>query len=128
MVKRWTWLTLLIRSLGLAGLGRGGSVGVIRSHFQLDDNSMNTSSYPRALILSNNRTLRSASVIIDTTQTFDLTMRTIRQLTQKDPTRLRSEVFLEVVPSVPLTGFEPATSISVKNALCPLSYRGTRER
>ena len=128
MVRRWASLTLLIRSLGLGRPGRSGSVGVIRSHFQLNVNSMNTSRYPRALNPSNNRTVRSASVIIDTTQTFDLTMRTIRQLTQKDPTRLRSEVFLEVVPSVPLTGFEPATSISVKNALCPLSYRGTRER
>ena len=92
MVKRWTWLTLLIRSLDLGGPGRGGSVGVIRSHFQLNVNSMNTRSYLRSLILSNNRTVRSANVVIDTTQTFDLTMRTIRQLTQNDPTRLRSEV------------------------------------
>ena len=38
---------------------------------------------------------------------------------------MMSEVFLEVVPGVPLTGFEPATSVSVKNALYPLSYRGT---
>jgi hypothetical protein len=58
MVKRWTWLTLLIRSLGLGGPGRSGSVGVIRSHFQLDVNSMNNSSYPRALIFSNNRTVK----------------------------------------------------------------------
>ncbi len=54
-------------------------------------------------------------------------MRSIRQTTKKDPTR-ESEVFLEVVPCVPLAGFEPATSSVVTTALYPLSYRGTYPR
>gem|GEM_PF-4565082 len=35
MVKRWTWLTLLIRLLSLGSPGRSGPVDVMRGYFPL---------------------------------------------------------------------------------------------